>query len=80
MSRWPINQGTKYLSAQKIAHTLDLIMAYEGRCVTAAFDFDQSRPGIATGHVAREVGREQVRIHASQHEDSTLAFDPLLRH
>ena len=48
-----INQGTKYLSAEKLANALDLFGAHERRRVTAAFNFEHSRPGIATD---RDIG------------------------
>src|ERR1700730_4149577 len=52
-------------------------MAHERRRVTAALDFENSRPRIATDHVLRKICWQQVRMYASKHEDRSLDGRPV---
>src|ERR1700730_3301764 len=52
-------------------------MAHERRRVTAALDFENSRPRIATDHVARKIRRQQVRAYASKYEARRLDGRPV---
>src|SRR3984893_19575789 len=52
-------------------------MVHKRRRVTAAVDFEDSRPGIATDHVLRKLCWQQVRMYASKHEDRSLDGRPV---
>jgi hypothetical protein len=62
---------------QELANTLDLFMARERRRVTAALDFEDSRPGIATDYVARKIRWQQVRAYPSKYEGRRLDGRPV---